>query len=93
VPVEGARSFHMLHRVGWRNPVTETDWESDFYGSHPCLAVKLINVFLLSLEGDRDIPPEARIESFEQMEAIVQGGSSFDYDSLRRTHPRLRPLG
>jgi glycosyltransferase involved in cell wall biosynthesis len=92
VPVDDARSFHMLHRVGWRDPAQDTDWERLFYEAHPCLAAKLMNVFWLSLARDGGIPPEARITSLEQFEAIIND-NSFDYDSLRSGHPKLAALG
>lgn len=90
--VAGARSFHLTHRVGWRDPTTETDWEQVFHAAHPSLATRLMSVFWLSLAGDREIPEEARILSLEQLEAIVRDGSSFDYDALRRRHPKLGDL-
>jgi len=92
VPVEGARSFHLLHRVGWRDPSDDVDWERIFYQAHPVPAAKLMNVFWLSLARDKDIPEEARIMSLEALEPIVQHGSSFDYDELRRRHPKLAKL-
>ncbi len=92
VPVEGARSFHLLHRVGWRDPLEDTDWERVFYRTHPCLATKLMNVFWLTLARDKDIPEAGRIGTLEQLEEIVRSGTSFDYDQLRRTHPRLADL-
>jgi glycosyltransferase involved in cell wall biosynthesis len=90
--VEGARSFHMLHRIGGRDPLMDTEWETIFYGRHPCLATKLMSVFFLSLAGDKGIPEEARILSLTQLEAIVRDGSCYDYDALRRSHPKLVDL-
>jgi glycosyltransferase involved in cell wall biosynthesis len=95
VPVQGARSFHMLHRsgtAGVRDPIVDTDWERTFYQAHPCLATKLMNVFWLSLTRGNDVPEEARILSLEQLERVVQNGTSIDYDALRRAHPRLTDL-
>jgi glycosyltransferase involved in cell wall biosynthesis len=92
VPVSGARSFHMLHRTGWRDPLVDTDWERTFYEAHPTLATQLMSVFWLSLSGDRDVPEQARILSLEQLEAIVQGGTDVDYSALRCRHPKLLDL-
>ncbi len=86
VPVPGARTFHLTHRVGWRDPLVETEWEQIFLQTHPCLAVKLMSVFWMSLGGEKRIPPEARILSLPQLEAIVQGGTTIDYDAIRRDH-------
>jgi len=88
-PVDGARSFHMLHRTDWRDPLDDVAWEQIFYEAHPCLAVKLMNVFWLSLSRNNGLPPEASITSLEQLESIVRAGSTFDYDSLRSSHPKL----
>jgi glycosyltransferase involved in cell wall biosynthesis len=93
IPVDGARSLHLLHRVGWRDPLVETDWERTFFQVHPTLATKLMSVFWLSLAGDKEIPEEARILSLERFEEIVQRGTTFDYDGLRRNHRKLVPLG
>lgn len=92
VAVDGARSFHLLHRAGFRDPATETDWERAFYRAHPSIATRLMNVFWLSLAGDKLIPEDARILSLEQLEAIVRDGTTFDYDALRRDHPKLAVL-
>jgi glycosyltransferase involved in cell wall biosynthesis len=91
-PVAGARSFHMLHRVGWRDPLDDTGWERIFYEAHPCLSAKLMSIFWLSLARDKDIPEEGRITSLEQLEDVVKNGTTFDYDDLRRRHPRLAKL-
>lgn len=90
--VAGARSFHLTHRVGWRDPTTVDDWEKTFHDQHPGVATRLMSVLWLSLAGDREIPEEARILSLEQLDAIVREGTSFDYDALRRRHPKLANL-
>jgi glycosyltransferase involved in cell wall biosynthesis len=91
--VDGARTYHLTHRVGWRDPLTETTWERIMYEAHPCLAVRLMSIFWMSLAGDRAIPDEARITSLPQMDAIVRGGTTIDYDAIRRGHPQLALLG
>jgi glycosyltransferase involved in cell wall biosynthesis len=35
VPVTAARTFHMIHRSGWRDPLTEDGWEGAFRRAHP----------------------------------------------------------
>ncbi len=35
VPVEGARSYHLTHREGWRDPLKDDRWESAFLAEHP----------------------------------------------------------
>src|SRR5262249_39870699 len=68
--VRGARSYHLTHRPGWRDPLTEGQWEKIFYAAHPCLAVKLMSIFWLSLGGDSGIPCAARILSLPQMDSL-----------------------
>lgn len=93
VAVPGARSYHMTHRSGWRDPLTEvTDWERIFFEKHPCRAVRLMSLFWLSLAGDPHIPPDARISSLENFQEILAGDSPFDYDAIRDRHPQLQAL-
>lgn len=91
-PVPGARTYHLTHRTGWRDPLAERDWERTFYRAHPCLAVKLMSVFWLSLAGDGSLPPAARILSLPAMDAAARGGTGVDFDALRRSHPALGAL-
>jgi glycosyltransferase involved in cell wall biosynthesis len=90
--VLGARTYHLTHRLGWRDPLTDTTWERIFYEAHPCLAVKLMSLFWMSVGGVATIPEEARIRSLPQMDAIVRGGSAVDYEAIRRAHPALAGL-
>jgi glycosyltransferase involved in cell wall biosynthesis len=83
VPVPGAPSYHLTHRAGWRDPLAETEWEQIFYDRHPCQAVKLMAVFWMSIAGSKELPVEARIQSLPQFDAIVQAGTTIDYDSIR----------
>jgi glycosyltransferase involved in cell wall biosynthesis len=89
----GARSYHLTHRIGWRDPMRESDWERLFFEAHPCLAVKLMSVFWLSLAGSKAIPEEARITSLPQFDRVVRQGTTIDYDAIRRAHPMLADLG
>jgi glycosyltransferase involved in cell wall biosynthesis len=91
--VPGALTYHLTHRSGWRDPLRDTDWERTFYQAHPCLAVKLMAVFWMSVSDVKTIPPEARITSLAQMDRIVQEGTIIDYDAIRRAHPPLPDLG
>jgi GT2 family glycosyltransferase len=84
VPIEGARSYHMTHRTGWRDPLQETRWEAVMYRAHPILAVKLLSVFWASLNPRCRIPPEARITSLPELEAAARGNTGVDYEAVRR---------
>ncbi len=94
VPVANARSYHLTHQVGWRDPLADRTWEQEFYRLHPSMAVKLMSVFWLSLTEDRGIPAAARIRSLVELDAMVRKeGAAVDYDAVRLAHPRLGPLG
>src|SRR5690606_37376861 len=90
--VEGARSFHMTHRTGWRDPLRQTDWEAAFYRRHPILAVKLLAVFWASLAENSPVPPEARIVSLPDLERRALGTDGIDYDAVRELIAYLQPL-
>jgi hypothetical protein len=92
VLVEGARSYHLTHRAGWRNPLEETAWEEVFYRTHPLLAVKLLTIFWASLIPRSPIPPEARITSLLALEIAALGDTGIDYDAIRRFIPSLPVL-
>lgn len=93
VAVPGARTYHLTHRSGWRDPLEETGWERLFYDAHPCLAVKLMSLFWMSIGGVKTIPEAARIKSLAHLDAIVREGTTVDYDAIRRALPRLADLG
>ena len=93
VPVLGARTYHLIHRAGWRDPLQDTAWEEFFYRAHPIPAVKLLAVFWASLSGSSPIPPGAQIRSLVELEAAGQGRTGVDYDAVRRLIPALPFLG
>jgi glycosyltransferase involved in cell wall biosynthesis len=92
VPADGARTYHMTHRSGWRDPLVDTTWEEVFYRAHPLLAVKLLNVFWATLAGKNDIPAAARITSLPDLEVASRGDRGIDYDAIRRLIPGLPEL-
>jgi glycosyltransferase involved in cell wall biosynthesis len=90
--IEGGASYHLTHRTGWRDPLTETGWEAPFYARHPVMAVKLLAVFWASLAPRSPVPPEARIGSLAELEAAARGRQGVDFDDVRRMIG-LPPLG
>ena len=84
VPVEGARTYHMTHRTGWRDPLEDTCWEATVYRAHPLMAVKLLNVFWASLNPRLRIPPEAQIKTLPELETAARGDTGVDFDAVRR---------
>ena len=51
-----ARTYHMTHRSGWRDPLENTDWEDIFFKAHPIAAVALLRVLWASLCRRRHPP-------------------------------------
>lgn len=82
--VEGARSYHMTHRVGWRDPLEALDWEEVFYRRHPLPAVKLMAVFWSTIGGRGDVPPEGRIASLPELERQARNADGVDFDAIRQ---------
>ena len=91
--IEGARSYHLTHRSGWRDPLAETGWEEAFYALHPILAVKLLAVFWASLSPRCPLPAEARIRSLIELGVAARGDNGVDYDAARALlgRPALQP--
>jgi glycosyltransferase involved in cell wall biosynthesis len=81
--IDEAFSYHLTHRSGWRDPLSETGWEAVFYAAHPLPAVKLLAVFWASLGAGRDLAPAERISSLTELEAAARGGTGVDYDAVR----------
>ena len=84
VPGTGARSYHMTHRSGWRDPLHDTAWEDAFLRAHPLPAVALLAVFWASLSPTSPIPEAYRIGSLPELEQAADGRTGLDYDIARR---------
>jgi GT2 family glycosyltransferase len=91
VPADGARTYHLTHRSGWRDPLEQTSWEQVFYAAQPIPAVKLLSVFWAGLGATSAIPSEARIASLPELERAARG-NGIDYDAVRRLIPGLAEL-
>lgn len=84
VPVDGARTYHLTHRMGWRDPLEETAWEEAFYRAHPILVVKLLSIFWAGLSGAKPGPGMPSIGSLPELAAAARGDDGIDYDAVRR---------
>lgn len=82
--VTGARSYHLTHRAGWRDPLCNTDWETIFLSVHPDPAVALLIVFWASLSQGRLLDPEFQIQSLHELQQAADGRRHFDFDAARR---------
>lgn len=67
-----ARSYHMTHRIGWRDPLIDLDWEAQFYQEHPLPEVALLNVLWGSLHAASPYPKAAQITTLPQLEAAAR---------------------
>jgi GT2 family glycosyltransferase len=72
VPADGAFSYHLTHRTGWRDPVADTTWEKTFYDAHPIAEVPLMMILWSSLSDPIPFPPAARIASLTELEAAAK---------------------
>jgi glycosyltransferase involved in cell wall biosynthesis len=53
--VEGAFSYHLTHRSGWRDPLGESGWEVVFRRRHPAAPIDALKQFWRTV-GDADAP-------------------------------------
>jgi GT2 family glycosyltransferase len=83
VAAEGARSYHLTHRVGWRDPLQDSAWEELFYQAHPIPAVKLLAVFWATLSDANRPPADMQIRSLPELEAAARGPRLADYEAAR----------
>ena len=93
--VSGARTYHLTHRTGWRDPLQDLNWEKNFFGRHPIAAVKLLSVFWASLSAGDLVPPAARIVSLPALAAASRSETLIDYEEIRRKihAPRVAQCG
>lgn len=62
-----ARTYHMTHRSGWRDPLEDQEWEAIFYEAHPHAAVALLPLLWQSFSDGAGVPEAARICSLAQL--------------------------
>jgi glycosyltransferase involved in cell wall biosynthesis len=83
-----ARTYHMIHRSGWRDPLQEKGWEDIFFAAHPTAEVALMPILWASL-GDNSVPEAARIHSLPELEAAAARCSpSSGLEAVRQAHMR-----
>jgi glycosyltransferase involved in cell wall biosynthesis len=72
VPADGAFSYHLTHRTGWRDPVADTEWERIFYRAHPIAEVPLLSILWSSFSDPMPFPAAARIMTLPELERAAQ---------------------
>jgi GT2 family glycosyltransferase len=82
--VEGARSYHLTHRSGWRDPLEDTRWEDLFHAAHPLPEVALLAVFWASLSPQSPLPEAERIMSLPALETATRSRTPAERDAARR---------
>lgn len=70
VAVEGGRTYHMTHRVGWRDPLEDEGWEKVFRRRHPAAPIGLLKRFWASFSDRPD--DAAPIRSLRQLGEAAQ---------------------
>ncbi len=88
------RTYHMIHRSGWRDPLENTEWERIFYAAHPVPELALLS-FLWSSMGDAPLcPPQACIRSFGELAAAADRYRGIHgIENVRQAHLRDRSVG
>jgi GT2 family glycosyltransferase len=66
------RTYHMIHRSGWRDPLKELHWEDIFYQAHPLPEVALLPLLWDSLGDTISLPETSRILSLSDL-AVAAG--------------------
>ncbi len=92
VPV-AARTYHLTHRTGWRDPLIDAAWEEIFYRAHPIPAVPLLSVLWSSLADPLPFPTSCRIVSFPALsDAARRCDSVFGIENVRAAHFRFSEM-
>lgn len=89
-----ARTYHLIHRSGWRDPLVENDWEAIFFNAHPTPEVALLPVLWASLADACDLPEKARIRSLPELAAAAARCRGIEgREAVRAAHLRWAETG
>jgi glycosyltransferase involved in cell wall biosynthesis len=87
MPVDGAFSYHLTHRTGWRDPVADTAWEKIFYSAHPIAEVPLLSILWSSFSDPMPFPAAARIMTLPELETAAQRcRQTVGIEEVRKAH-------
>lgn len=89
---DGAFSYHMTHRSGWRDPLQDTGWEAVFLAAHPIPEVALMPAFWASLAPQSPIPEAERILTLPALETAARERSACEIASIRSRLGLQAPL-
>jgi hypothetical protein len=90
--IHGAKSYHMLHQSGWRNPMMMPEWEKRFLTLHPIRAVALLNIFWGTIANPNLLPAVYQIHNLLELEVASINPKKTNYDEARSLLG-LNPLG
>ncbi|MEJ0015597.1 MAG: glycosyltransferase family 2 protein [Acetobacteraceae bacterium] len=82
--VADARSYHLTHRTGWRDPMTDRRWEHVFTAAHPHRGLPYLLLFWAGLADRETIPPVLRISSIIELEQAILGRTQLDEATAMR---------
>jgi glycosyltransferase involved in cell wall biosynthesis len=86
VPVK-ARSYHLTHRTGWRDPLGDTAWEQILYRAHPIPEVPLLRIFWASLSDPAPFPTESLILSLADLARAAKNcAGTIGIEEVRAAH-------
>jgi glycosyltransferase involved in cell wall biosynthesis len=88
------RSYHMIHRSGWRDPLQETAWEEIFYRAHPLPEVPLLAFFWGSLSDPVPFPATAAIPTLPELARCAERYRGIiGLKEVREAHLRVSMAG
>jgi GT2 family glycosyltransferase len=89
-----ARTYHMTHRSGWRDPLENKSWEDIFFDAHPTAEVALLPVLWASLADGVDLPEAARLRSLPELAAAAKRCSALiGREAMQKAHLRWADTG
>lgn len=89
-----ARTYHMTHRSGWRDPLENKSWENIFFDAHPTAEVALLPVLWASLADGVDLPEAARLRSLPELAAAAKRCSALiGREAMQKAHLRWADTG
>jgi hypothetical protein len=84
------RTYHLTHRIGWRDPLLDPSWEDAFFESHPIAEVALMSILWESLSEKSALPPGARINSLDDFARAAERCRGLEgREAIRQRHIAL----
>ena len=82
-----ARSYHLTHRSGWRDPLEIPGWEAIFYAAHPIAEVALLPILWESLSETTRLPPSSRLHTLPELAVAAAGqDGAVGCEAVREAH-------